>query len=127
MLNTWKNFIGYTESGIVPAKCTFNGVHEKSRYSNKDAQNSFYQSVRYIDSVVGPIKDMFFGVQKYQYVDRARSRMVFGTQYIGTLGDRPKKLSSILEHVALWIILYTITAFICTICIYIILASKGAS
>ncbi|OWZ24879.1 hypothetical protein [Wolbachia endosymbiont of Wuchereria bancrofti] len=47
---THNNFKQYAQQGTVPAVEQNNG--------SKVPQNSFYKSVYYIDSVLGPIKDM---------------------------------------------------------------------
>ncbi|QOD37860.1 hypothetical protein [Candidatus Wolbachia massiliensis] len=50
----YKNFIKYAKYGVVPAKYGEN--------NDLVPENSFYKSVYYIDSVLGPIKDMIVGV-----------------------------------------------------------------
>jgi hypothetical protein len=70
--NTWKNFKNYAEFGPVPTV-------EKN--GNLVPQNSFYESVHYVDSVVGPIKDALCGVRIYNDCD---------------VGNRKKAISPIL-------------------------------
>uniref|UniRef100_A0A3B0JCG8 Uncharacterized protein n=1 Tax=Wolbachia endosymbiont of Aleurodicus dispersus TaxID=1288877 RepID=A0A3B0JCG8_9RICK len=57
MLSLYKNFKGYSRYGTVSTKIV---------RDNEVPQNSFYKSVHYIDSVVGPVKDAVFGVQSSQ-------------------------------------------------------------
>jgi len=52
----YKNFKQYAQFGTVPTV--------KQDDGSEVLQNSFYKSVYYIDSVLGPIKDMIVGVNK---------------------------------------------------------------
>ncbi|WP_333023553.1 hypothetical protein [Wolbachia endosymbiont of Pentidionis agamae] len=51
MKKTWKNFKEYSKYGTVPT------------LSISSHKNSFYQSVHYIYSILGPIKDLVCGVE----------------------------------------------------------------
>ncbi|MBR9982968.1 MAG: hypothetical protein MUP48_03735 [Wolbachia endosymbiont of Homalodisca vitripennis] len=55
MSSLYKNFKEYYRYGTVPTK---------SVRGNKVPQNSFYKSVHYIDSVIGPVKNVALGSYK---------------------------------------------------------------
>lgn len=54
MLSIYKYFKKYVKYGIIP------GIEKNGHLV---PQNSFYKSVHYIDSIVGPVKDTVFGAQ----------------------------------------------------------------
>lgn len=56
---TYGNFKKYAECSTVPAV--------KKSDNSRVSQNSFYKSVYYIDSVVGPVKDAVFGVERNEF------------------------------------------------------------
>ncbi|UIP91237.1 hypothetical protein IYZ83_003560 [Wolbachia pipientis] len=57
MSSLFKNFNRYAKYGTVPTK---------SVRGNEVPQNSFYKSVHYINSVIGPVKDAVSGVKSSQ-------------------------------------------------------------
>ncbi|WP_265015100.1 hypothetical protein [Wolbachia endosymbiont (group B) of Camptogramma bilineatum] len=56
MSSLFKNFNGYAKYGTVPA----------AKNNSEVPQNSFYKSVHYINSVIGPVKDAVSGVKSSQ-------------------------------------------------------------
>ncbi|WP_338406361.1 MULTISPECIES: hypothetical protein [unclassified Wolbachia] len=74
---TYGNFKKYAEYSTVPAV--------KKSDNSRVSQNSFYKSVYYIDSALGPIKDMIVGVN-YDFDTPTmclgrRSKRVYGKEY----------------------------------------------
>jgi len=76
--HSYENFKRYAQHGTVPAAAGNN---------NQVPQNCFYKSVHYIDSVVGPVKDMLVGVKKDADTSTTtlgkREKKVCGTKHNG--------------------------------------------
>jgi len=66
MSNTLENFKYYAKYGTVPTKDT--------KDYTQVPENRFYKSVHYVDSVVGPVKDVLFGVQRGFHYDKIGRR-----------------------------------------------------
>ncbi|WP_353287514.1 hypothetical protein [Wolbachia endosymbiont (group B) of Gerris lacustris] len=60
MSSLFKNFSRYAKYGTVPTKSV-------GYYDNEVPQNSFYKSVHLINSVVGPVKNVAFGLSRRYY------------------------------------------------------------
>ncbi len=54
-MSVYRYFRRYVEYGVVPAK--------KAEDNTLVPENSFYKSVRYVDNVLGPVKDVICGVE----------------------------------------------------------------
>ncbi|WP_341808730.1 hypothetical protein [Wolbachia endosymbiont (group E) of Neria commutata] len=80
MLNILENFTNHAEYGVVPAKLR-EGVKEPSfSFNNKEfaPKNCFFKSVHYVDSVVGRVKDVVFGVNRSDYGINSRTHTITG-------------------------------------------------
>ncbi len=54
-MSVYRYFRRYVEYGVVPAK--------RAEDCTLVPENSFYKSVHYVDNILGPVKDVIFGVE----------------------------------------------------------------
>ncbi|MCA4774475.1 hypothetical protein [Wolbachia endosymbiont of Mansonella perstans] len=96
--SSYKNFKQYARFGTVHAVKRDDG--------SKVSQNCFYKSVYYIDSVIGPVKDMIVGVNK----DADTSTTTLGKREKRVYGTRHNELYAGFANLLL--VLHTGTAYL---------------
>ncbi|MCA4774977.1 hypothetical protein IHO40_02420 [Wolbachia endosymbiont of Mansonella ozzardi] len=87
-------FKGYVEYGIVPAK--------KIEGFTLTPESSFHKSVRHIDNVLGPVKDIIYGVENE---DDHNNQYMKSCEYVGYRAGKVYLLCQLAAFLATSIIL----------------------